>query len=143
HHLLLRQSDHNSEMTVVRNELEGTQDDPGELLQTNLFATAFQEHPYHHPTIGWRSDVEGVPLKRLRQFYEEYYWPDNATLVLIGDFDKDDALKKIEKYFGHLPPSPNGFPKVYTVEPKQEGERRFVVQRGSDMPRVVLGFHTP
>ena len=60
-------------MTVVRNELERGQDEPQELLQQNLFSTAFQEHPYHHPVIGWRSDVENVPIKQLRQFYDEFY----------------------------------------------------------------------
>jgi zinc protease len=142
-HLLLRKSDRDAEMTVVRNELERGDDDPQELLQTNLFALGFKEHPYHHPIIGWRSDVENVPLARLRKFYDEFYWPNNAALILIGDFDSGKALLEIERLFGGIPRSSQPFPKVYTTEPAQEGERRFTVQRGSGLPRVIVGFHIP
>lgn len=141
--LLLRQSDKDAEMSVVRNELEQGEDDPDELLETNLFATAFREHPYHHPTIGWRSDVEGVPISRLKKFYDDFYWPDNATLIVIGDIDRDKVLKMIEDKFSGIPRSKSPFPDVYTEEPAQEGERRFVVRRGTDVPRMVLGYHIP
>lgn len=141
--LLLRESDREAEMTVVRNELERGEDDPNELLDTNLFATSFREHPYHHPVIGWRSDVEGVPTERLRKFYDDFYWPNNATLMVIGDFNKVDALKSIAKHFSSISKSPKEFPKVYTTEPPQEGERRFTVKRGSDVPRLMIGFHGP
>lgn len=141
--LLLRKSDHDSEMTVVRNELERGEDEPAALLQVNMFANAFREHPYHHPTIGWRSDVEHVPLSRLRQFYDQFYWPNNATIIAIGDFSTMHALERIAHYFGSIPRSPHPFPSVYTKEPPQEGERRFVVQRGTEQPRVVIGYHVP
>src|SRR5580704_3567319 len=68
--LRLRQVDRDSEMSVVRNELERGENHPEEALEKELYAIAFREHPYHHPTIGWRSDVEGVPMERLRQFYD-------------------------------------------------------------------------
>lgn len=142
-HLLLRKADRDAEMTVVRNELERGEDEPSELLSNMAFATAFKEHPYHHPVIGWRSDVEGVPLSRLRRFYDDFYWPDNATLVVTGDFQKKELLKKIEAAFGDIPSSPGPFPKVYTKEPAQEGERRFIVSRGKELPRVLVAFHTP
>ncbi|MGH9551062.1 MAG: insulinase family protein, partial [Terriglobales bacterium] len=140
--LLLRQEDHDSEMTVVRNELERGEDEPQDLLQKNIFATAFLEHPYHHPVIGWRTDVENEPVKRLRQFYDEFYWPNNATLIVIGDIDAKQILEKVAQRFGNIPRSPQPFPNVYTQEPKQEGTRRFIVQRGSDLPRVDIAFHT-
>ncbi len=140
---LLREQDRTAEMTVVRNELERNEDDPCRLLDVNLFAAAFREHPYHHPVIGWRSDVEGVPIERLRQFYHDFYYPDNATLVVIGDFKTAEALKLTASYFGKIPRAPRPFPRVYTVEPPQEGERRFVVQRGEDLPKVALAYHTP
>lgn len=140
---LLRKDDHDSEMTVVRNELERNEDDPGRLLDINLFSHAFVAHPYHHPVIGWRSDVENVPIERLRRFYNEFYYPNNATLVVIGDFQTPQALQLISKYFSVVPASPAPFPPVYTTEPPQEGERRFIVQRGEDLPKVVLGFHIP
>lgn len=141
--LLLRESDRQAEMTVVRNELERGEDEPAQLLEQLTFATAFREHPYHHPVIGWRSDVEGVPTSRLRKFYQDFYWPDNATLVVVGDFDKDAVLKLVEQKFSSLPGKHPPLPAVYTKEPPQEGERRFVVRRGKDLARVMLAYHTP
>lgn len=142
-HLLLRESDRQAEMTVVRNELERGEDEPAQLIEQLTFATAFREHPYHHPVIGWRSDVEGVPTSRLRKFYEDFYWPNNATLVVIGDFNKAEALKMIVEKFSAIPSARAPLPPVYTVEPPQEGERRFVVSRGKDLARVMIAFHTP
>ncbi len=142
-HLLLRESDRKAEMTVVRNELERGEDDPSQLLEMNTFATAFREHPYHHPVIGWRTDVEGVPTERLRQFYNDFYYPNNATLVVVGDFDKAAALKEIANKFAAIPKSPKAFPSVYTVEPPQIGERRFTVSRGKELARVMVAYHTP
>jgi zinc protease len=141
--LLLRDSDRKSEMTVVRNELERDEDEPSSLLETQIFATAFREHPYHHPVIGWRSDVEGVPIARLRQFYSDFYYPDNATLVIAGDFDKNKLLPLVEKYFSSIAKSSRPYPAVYTTEPPQEGERRFIVSRGKEQPRVWVAFHIP
>jgi zinc protease len=140
---LLRESDQKSEMTVVRNELERDEDDPARLMEVNQFAQAFLAHPYHHPVIGWRTDVENVPNSRLHWFYNQFYYPNNATLVVIGDFKTADALAQIAKYFGPVPASPQPFPSVYTSEPPQQGERRFIVRRGEDLPRVSIGFHIP
>jgi zinc protease len=142
-HLLLRGDDRKSEMTVVRNELERNENEASAILDTQLFATAFREHPYHHPTIGWRSDVEGVPLSRLKKFYDDFYWPNNATLMVIGDFKTPNALRLIADNFAKIPRSPAPIPTVYTTEPPQEGERRFTVQRGEDLPKVMLGYHVP
>ncbi|MBX9669437.1 MAG: insulinase family protein [Candidatus Obscuribacterales bacterium] len=139
--LMLRQSDRDSEMSVVRNELERGENYPEEALEKELYAVAFREHPYHHPTIGWRSDVEGVALERLRKFYDTFYWPNNATVVLLGDYDPDAALRMIHKHYGAIKASPEPIPQVYTTEPPQEGERRFEIVRAGDLPKVWLGFH--
>lgn len=141
--LLLRQEDHDSEMSVVRNELERGENYPEEALEKELYAVAFREHPYHHPTIGWRSDVEGVPMDRLREFYNTYYWPNNATVILVGDFEPERALSYFQKYYGKIPTSPKPIPEVYTVEPPQEGERRLEINRAGDLPRVWIGYHVP
>lgn len=140
---LLRESDRQSEMTVVRNELERNENYASSILDTLVFATAFREHPYHHPVIGWRSDVEGVPIERLRQFYKDFYYPDNAALLIIGDFNSQTALNLVSQNFGKVPRAPKPMPPVYTVEPPQEGERRFVVQRGDELPKVMIGYHIP
>ncbi|RTL42565.1 MAG: insulinase family protein [Candidatus Melainabacteria bacterium] len=142
-HLLLRPADRASEMTVVRNELERGEDDSREILENNTFASAFKEHPYHHPVIGWRSDVEGVPTERLKQFYKDFYYPNNATLILVGDFKTEPTLALIEKYFASIPRAPKPFPKVYTTEPPQEGERRYTVKRGSESPKLMVAYHSP
>jgi zinc protease len=126
---LLRNEDRIPEMTVVRNEFERGENSPFQVLYKHTFATAFREHPYHHPTIGWRSDIEEVSTERLREFYDTFYHPNNATAMVIGDFDENDALAAIEREFGAIPPSGKPIPRVYTVEPPQEGERRFVVRR--------------
>lgn len=140
--LLLREDDRSSEMTVVRNELERGEDDPDEILMNGVYATAFREHPYHHPTIGWRSDVENVPIERLRKFYRDFYWPENASLIVVGDINKNDVLADVLSKFGKIQRAPQKLPSVYTKEPPQEGERRFTVIRGQDVPRLLLGFHT-
>src|SRR5215813_6592885 len=133
--------DRQSEMTVVRNELERGENEPSNVLHERLWAAAFREHPYHHPTIGWRSDVEGVPTSRLKTFYDTFYRPNNATLILIGDFEETSSLVLIEKHFGPLSPSTEPIPKVYTVEPKQQGERRFVLRRAGELPIVETAWH--
>lgn len=136
----IKDSDRQSEMTVVRNELELGENDPSTVLDSQVYATVFREHPYHHPTIGWRSDVEGVPTARLKQFYDTFYWPNNATLMIVGDFEETTALNMIEKYFAPLSPSPSPIPPIYTVEPPQQGERRFVLRRAGELPIVEMAW---
>src|SRR5205085_1432062 len=106
------------------------------------FATAYREHPYHHPTIGWRSDVEGVPTARLKAFYDTFYWPNNATAIVSGDVRPEEALALIDRYFGAITKSPSPIPGMYTTEPEQQGERRFVVRRAGQDGIVMLNFRT-
>ncbi|MBV9927657.1 MAG: insulinase family protein [Acidobacteria bacterium] len=135
--------DRRSEMTVVRNELERGQNEPMLVLDEAVYAAAFREHPYHHPTIGWRADVENVPTARLKEFYDTFYHPNNATAVVVGDFEEPHALALVAKYFGAFPASDAPIPEVYTDEPRQEGERRLVVRRAGELPLVQVAFRTP
>jgi zinc protease len=135
--------DRRSEMTVVRNELERGENDPMSVLDNYSHATAFREHPYHHPTIGWQSDVEGVPTERLKTFYDTFYWPDNATAIVVGDFRTEEALAMLDRHFGPIERAPHAIPGVYTTEPEQQGERRFVVNRAGSDGIVALNFRTP
>jgi zinc protease len=135
--------DRQAEMTVVRNELERGQNEPMMVLDEAVYATAFREHPYHHPTIGWRADVENVPTARLKEFYDTFYHPNNATALVVGDFDEARALALVNKHFGAFPPSPAPIPEVYTDEPRQEGERRLVVRRAGELPLVQVAFRAP
>jgi zinc protease len=141
--LMLRVDDRNSEMTVVRNEMERGENEPDRVMMGEMFAVSFREHPYHHPTIGWRSDVEGVSLERMKEFYDVFYWPNNCTVMVRGDFDTVEALELIARHYGPIPASPHKIPTVYTVEPPQEGERRFEINRAGDLPRVWAGYHIP
>lgn len=135
--------DRRSEMTVVRNELERGQNEPMLVLDEAVYAAAFREHPYHHPTIGWRADVENVPTARLKEFYDTFYHPNNATAIVVGDFDEAHALSLVSKHFGAFTASAAPIPEVYTDEPRQEGERRLVVRRAGELPLVQAAFRTP
>jgi len=140
---LLREEDLANEMTVVRNEFERGENDPFDALLKESFAIAFREHPYHHPTIGWRSDIENTTIERLRGFYDTFYYPDNATLVIVGSFERGEALTLVDRHFGPLPAAPRPVPPVVTREPRQEGERRFTVRRAGEVGWVAVSWRTP
>jgi zinc protease len=136
-------ADRQSEMTVVRNELERGQNEPTLVLDEAVYATAFREHPYHHPTIGWRADVENVPTARLKAFYDTFYHPNNATLIVVGDFERAATLELINEHFGAFSATSESIPEVYTDEPQQQGERRLVIKRAGELALVQIAFHTP
>lgn len=139
----LRDKDRQPEMTVVRNEFERGENDPFEVLDKNIWATAYQAHPYHHPTIGWRADIENVSTERLREFYNTFYWPNNATATVIGDFAEAEVLELIWQHFGELPRSLGEIPRMYTKEPEQEGLRRLEVRRFGEAPLVGVAHKSP
>jgi zinc protease len=141
--LWLRESDRQSEMTVVRNEYERGKNDPDNVLVEEVTAAAFVALPYHHPTIGWLSDIEHVPIAKLREFYDTFYWPNNATVTVVGDIDAADTLALIRKYYGAYPHSPSPIPMVYTEEPAQSGARRVVVKRPGELGTVVIAHKLP
>ncbi len=136
-------ADRQSEMTVVRNELERGQNEPMMVLDEAVYATAFREHPYHHPTIGWRADVENVPTARLKTFYDTFYHPNNATLIVVGDFERASMLQLINEHFGVFSATEEAIPEVYTDEPAQQGERRLTIKRAGELALVQVAFHTP
>jgi len=142
-HAFIVEADRASEMTVVRNEFERGENDPREALDKQLWATAYQGHPYHHPTIGWRSDIEGVSIDRLKRFYDDFYWPNNATLTLVGDFDERETLELAAKEFGRHQRSPQPIPDMHTTEPPQEGERRVRVARAHGVNLVGIAHKMP
>ncbi|MGI9088708.1 MAG: M16 family metallopeptidase [Chthoniobacterales bacterium] len=141
--LWLRESDRKPEMTVVRNEFEIGENNPAQALEKELYANAYLAHPYHHPTIGWRSDIEKVPIEKLRAFYDTFYWPDNATLSVIGDFQAPAALALIKKYFEPITKAPKPIPVVYTEEPAQTGARRFILRRAGELGVVAVAHKVP
>jgi zinc protease len=141
--LWLREEDRRPEMTVVRNEFEIGENNPIQALDKEISAAAYIAHPYHHSTIGWRSDIEKVSIEKLREFYDTFYWPDNATVSVIGDIATADALALVKKYYGAIPRSPKPIPQVYTEEPAQSGPRRVTVKRAGKLGVVGIAFKTP
>lgn len=141
--LRLREEDRRPEMTVVRNEFERAENDPQTALSTELWGTAYLAHPYHHSTLGWRSDVEKVPIEKLKAFYDTYYWPDNATVSVIGDFEPDHVLTLIAQRYSLIPKAPLPIPEVYTEEPLQTGARRVLVQKPGELGVVSIAFKSP
>jgi zinc protease len=142
-HLWLRDSDRQSEMTVVRNEYERGKNDPDSVLMEEVTAAAYQALPYHHPTIGWKSDIEHVPTPKLREFYDTFYWPNNATVTVIGDIEATATLNLIKKYYGVYAHSPAPIPAIYTEEPPQSGERRVTIKRPGELGTVIIAHKVP
>jgi zinc protease len=142
-HLWLREADRQSEMTVVRNEYERGKNDPDSVLLEEVTEAAYVALPYHHPTIGWKSDIEHVPIAKLRDFYDTFYWPNNATVTVIGDVDAVPTLNLIKKYYGVYSHSPAPIPAIYTEEPAQSGERRVIVKRPGELGTVIIAHKVP
>jgi zinc protease len=133
------------EMTVVRSELEGDSNDPDYQLYSFAFLpTAFVAHSYHWPTIGWIPDVEAVASNRdmIYQYYKQHYMPNNATVVMVGDFDTKKAVALCQQYFG-VYPAGNLETHHITPEPHQNGERRVVLKRPGTVGEVLIGYHAP
>src|SRR6478735_8082393 len=136
-----------SEFSVVRNEFESGENDPSGVLMERVMSTMFLWHNYGASTIGARSDIEKVPAARLRAFYEKYYQPDNAVLVVAGKFDPTRALALIKDRFGRIPrpvrTGANTLWPTYTAEPEQDGERSVTLRRVGDVAWVIGAWHIP
>jgi zinc protease len=135
--------DLDAEMTVVRNEMEGKENNPGAVLSERLMATAFEWHGYGKAVLGARSDVENVPIERLQAFYKTYYRPDNAVLIVAGKVSEAKALELVHKHFASIPRPDRPLPPIYTVEPAQDGERLVTVRRVGDYQLAMAGYHVP
>jgi zinc protease len=131
-----------SERTVIISELQGGENDPDQLLDTEVTATAFRAHRYRHPTIGWLGDLQSMTRDDLYEHYRTFYIPNNATLVVVGDVDADDVLRRAEKQFAGI--GPGAEPRrIRTTEPAQLGERRVVIEREGTTGYVKAVFHAP
>lgn len=139
----IARSDLDSEMTVVRNELEMGENNPGRVLFQRLLATMYDWHNYGKSTIGARSDVENVDIARLQAFYRLHYQPDNATLIVSGRFEPAKVLAWVAEAFGPIPRPARALPSTYTLDPAQDGERVVRVQRVGGTPIIYMGFHIP
>ncbi len=141
--LILDEKEFQLERAVVMEERRSrTDDDPYAYLIENLYAISFLVHPYRSPIIGWMSDLESLVNEDVRQHYARYYVPNNATIVVVGDFKSDVLLQKIKEYFGPIPRS-RDVPQAVSPEPPQLGPRRSIVKREAQLPFVFVAYHTP
>jgi len=139
---LYHPDDCESERTVIISELQGGENDPDQFLDQEIVATAFKAHPYRHPTIGWLADLQTMTRDDLYGYYRRYYIPNNATLVIVGDVDADDVLKRAEQHFGKVSPGETP-PRLRTVEPEQTGERRVVIRKPGTTSYLKAAYHAP
>lgn len=135
--------DLDTEMTVVRNEMEMGENNPFQVLISRLGSTAYTWHNYGNSTIGARADVENQPIERLQAFYQRHYRPDNATLLVAGRIDPAQTLALVAQSFGKLRKPATPLESTYTREPTQDGEREVVVRRVGDSRLLGLSYHIP
>ncbi|MCD5381272.1 MAG: insulinase family protein [Candidatus Pacebacteria bacterium] len=124
----------------VLSEFDMYNGDPHSALSVQMQSTAFLSHPYGHETIGYREDIEDYNAEKLERFYRNYYRPDNAIMMVIGDVDLKTALIAVKKQFGHIKAPAIPIPRFSIREPKQEGLRRVSVERPSATNIVSIGF---
>jgi zinc protease len=142
--LLLRPDDVESERTVILNEHDQGQNDPFRNLYHAVWAAAFTAHAYHHPTIGWRPDIEAASPEDLRGFYDRFYWPKNATATVIGDVERGEALDLVAEHFGAIDGGPDANGKAEpTREPEQRGERRVTVRQEGQLGALLSAYKAP
>ena len=139
---LYESADCESERTVIISELQGGENDPDQLLDTEVTASAFRAHPYGHPTIGWLDDLQSMTREDLYAHYRRFYIPNNAVLVVVGDVNTDDVTRRAAYHFGQIRP---GEPpaRLKLREPPQLGERRVLVEREGTTGYVKFAYHAP
>ena len=136
-------ADLDSEMTVVRNEMEAGDNNPVGVLMKRMRSVAFDWHNYANMPIGARSDVENVPIQNLQAFYRTWYQPDNALLIVAGRIDSQQVLARVAAHFAPLKKPARAMPSFHTVEPVQDGEREVSVRRSSDLSLIAASYHVP
>ena len=138
---LIARSDLDTEMTVVRNEMESGENNPVRITLQQTMAAMYQWHNYGKSTIGARADVENVDIGRLQAFYRLHYQPDNATLVVAGKFNSEQVLAWVAQSFGPIPKPTRVLQPTYTVDAAQDGERSVTVRRKGGAPFLLAAWH--
>ena len=131
------------EIKVVMEERRWRTDDEAHaLLQEKMMATIYQEHPYHHPVIGWMSDLESLRVGDAKAWYDRWYAPNNATLVIAGDVKASEIFELAQRYYGEIPKRALPARRNFT-EPAQAGIKRMVVKAPAELPHLVMSYHAP
>jgi zinc protease len=141
--MTMLKTDLDSEMTVVRNEMESGENSPLNVLNERVMAAAYNFHNYGKTVIGNRTDVERVPIDNLAAFYHKYYQPDDADLIIAGQFDESKALAMVAETIGSIPRPTRVLTQPYTVEPTQEGERSVMLRRVGNIQGIMVVYHIP
>lgn len=141
--MTMLKKDLDTEMTVVRNEMEAGENSPMNVLHERVLAAAYNFHNYGKTVIGARSDVERVPVENLAVFYRKYYQPDNADLIIAGKFDESKALGMVAQTLGSIPRPERALTQPYTAEPTQEGERAVILRRVGTTQGIIAVYHIP
>lgn len=136
-------ADLDKEMPVVRNEFEKDENSPFVVTLKRVLGAAYLFHAYSHLPIGARSDIESVPIENLQAFYHKNYQPDNAILMIAGNFDEQRALALVQEKFGAIPRPTRVLQQPHTVEPTQDGERITTVRRAGNSQLVMAYYHVP
>ena len=139
---LFDEKEFESEKSVVIEELQIGLDSPWGALSQEVDAAAFKQHPYHNPIVGWIQDLKDASAADMKAYYDKWYHPRNATLVLVGDFNTDKALEKIHGLFESISAGPEPPPMLIREEP-QRGERRVVVKKETTAERLTIAYHAP
>jgi zinc protease len=131
-----------NEREVVKEERRmRVENQPYGRLNELIYDQAFTVHPYKHPTIGSMNDLEAASIADVRDFFQTYYVPNNATLVLVGDFDSKEALSLVTQYLGRVPKSERPVPRDIPKEPPQTKEKRVTLTEAWPLPAVVVAYH--
>ena len=140
--LRIEESVFQTERQVVKEERRmRVENQPYGRLNEIVYDQAFKVHPYKHPTIGSMEDLEAASIEDVREFFETYYVPNNATLVVVGDFETKEATAMVERYFGRIPKSATPVPRDIPKEPPQTEERRVRLEESWPLPAVVVAHH--
>src|SRR5690349_1512553 len=132
-----------AEKKVIQEERRlRTDDNPASALSEVASAVAFMVHPYRRPVVGWMEDIENLTRQDLVDFYKLYYEPNNAFIVMVGDFSSTEVIEKIRSAFGKIPRGPEP-PKVNVEEPEQRGERRVILKKEAELPFTLMFYHAP
>jgi zinc protease len=137
----IKQEDLDKEFSVVRNEFEIGENNPTSVLMERIISAGYLWHNYGKSTIGSKEDIERVKSPQLRKFYEKYYQPDNATLIVAGKFDEKKVIEFVNQYFGSIPRPTRVLDEIQTVEPAQDGEKFVEVKRAGDSQSVGAMYH--
>lgn len=131
------------ELSNIGKELDNEAKDPMALVSKEVRALMFMQHPYHNPTIGWRTEVESLKVNQVKDYYDRFFHPNNATLIIAGDVQPKAALLLLQKYFGPIPKSQQPISHTSVVEPMPRSERRVSLKYGGKQEIMQIAYRSP